>query len=109
MTNLTNVNNSYRKDVFLPIVSISTFFKRNIPYGETNILYVNGTRISMHLNELGFYCGSQKYYNKENNLIKVRKMEFDEEMAWVRKYNYFILVKNDELTNILSSEGNYYF
>ena len=70
---------------------------------------MNGTRISMHLNELGFYCASQKYYNKENNLIKVRKMEFDEEMAWVRKYNYFILVKNDELTNILSSEGNYYF
>ena len=92
----------------MPIISISTFFKRNIPYGETNILYVNGTRVSMHLNELGLYCGPLKYYNMENKLMKVRQMALDEEMEWVRKNSfYFILIKNGRLTNILSSIGNF--
>ena len=91
----------------MPIISISTFFKRNIPYGETNVLYANGTRLSMHLNEFGLTCGPLKYYNKKNELIKLRKMELDEDIEWVRKYKYFILVKNYELTNILSSIGNF--
>ena len=92
----------------MPIVSISTSLKRNIPYGETNIIYVNGTRISMHLNEFGLYCGPLKYYNAvENKLMKVRQMTLDGEMEWVRKNSfYFILIKNGTLTNILSSIGN---
>ena len=93
----------------MPIVSISTFFKRNIPTGETNIFYMNGTRISIHLNELGLYCGPLKYYNMENELMKVEQMVVDEDLEWVRKCSfYFILVQNHELTNILSSVGNHF-
>ena len=91
----------------MPIVSISTFFKRNIATGETNIFYMNGTRISIHLNELGLYCGPLKYYNMENELMKVEQV--DEDLEWVRKCPfYFILVQNHELTNILSSVGNHF-
>ena len=94
----------------MPIVSISTFFKRNIPYGETNVEYMNGTRISIRLNEFGLYCGPQKHYDKQNKLMKMRQMALNEELEWVRKNSfYFILVKNDGLTNILSSVGNFSF
>ena len=92
----------------LSIISLSAFFRQNIPIGETNILYANGTRISMQLNEHGFYCESQKYYNKDNELIKIKQITSDTHLEWVKKHDfYFILFKNASLTSILSTLGNY--
>ena len=100
--------------IFLPnnfrenVVSISTSFKNNIPFGETNILYMNGTKISLQLNEFGFYCGAQNYFNKDNELIKIKQLTLDESLEWIKKHDfYFILHKNSGLTNILSTVGNY--
>ena len=90
------------------IVSISTSFKNNIPSGETNILYKNGTKIILQLNEFGFYCGAQNFYNEDNELIKIRQLTLNSTLEWVKKYDfYFILLKNLNLTNILSTVGNY--
>ena len=90
------------------IVSISTSFKNNIPFGETNILYMNGTKISLQLNEFGFYCGAQNFYNEDNELIKIRQLAMNSTLEWVKKHDfYFILLKNLNLTNILSTVGNY--
>ena len=90
------------------IVSISTSFKSNIPSGETNILYKNGTKIILQLNEFGFYCGTQNFYNEDNELIKIRQLTLNSTLEWVKKYDfYFILLKNLNLTNILSTVGNY--
>ena len=90
------------------IVSISTSFKNNIPSGETNILYKNGTKILLQLNEFGFYCGAQNFYNEDNELIKIRQLALNSTLEWVKKHDfYFILLKNLNLTNILSTVGNY--
>ena len=90
------------------IVSISTSFKNNIPFGETNILCMNGSKISIQLNEFGFYCGVQNYYNEDNALIKIKQLTLDANLEWVKKYDfYFILYNNSRLTNILSTVGNY--
>ena len=90
------------------IVSISTSFKNNIPSGETNILYKNGTKIILQLNEFGFYCGAQNFYNEDNELIKIRQLTLNSTLEWVKKYDfYFILLKNLNSTNILSTVGNY--
>ena len=90
------------------IASISTFFKKNLPFGETNILYKNGTRILLQLNEFGFYCGAQNYYNEDNELIKMKQLTLNTNLEWVKKHDfYFILGKNFKLTNILSTVGNY--
>jgi len=89
------------------IISISTSFKNNIPFGETNILYKNGTKISLLLNEYGFYCGAQNYFNEYNELIKIKQITFDGNLEWVKKHDfYFILHKNSGLANILSTLGN---
>ena len=90
------------------IASISTSFKKNLPFGETNILYKNGTRILLQLNEFGFYCGPQNYYNEDNELIKMKQLTLNTNLEWVKKHDfYFILRKNFKLTNILSTVGNY--
>ena len=105
---------SYKKSIYLlnhfreKIASISTFFKKNLPFGETNILYKNGTRILLQLNEFGFYCGAQNYYNEDNELIKMKQLTLNTNLEWVKKHDfYFILRKNFKLTNILSTVGNY--
>ena len=90
------------------IASISTSFKKNIPFGETNILYKNGTRILLQLNEFGIYCGAQNYYNEDNELVKMKQLTLNTNLEWVKKHDfYFILRKNFKLTNILSTVGNY--
>ena len=90
------------------IVSISTSFKNNIPSGETNILYKNGTKIILQLNEFGFYCGTQNYYNEDNELIKMKQLTLNTNLEWVKKHDfYFILLENFNLTNILSTVGKY--
>ena len=97
--------NNFREN----IVSISTSFKKNIPFGETNIQYKNGTKILIQLNEFGFYCGAQNYYNEGNELIKIKQLTLNANLEWVKKNDfYFILLKNLKLTNILSTAGNYY-
>ena len=91
------------------ILSISTSFKNNIPFGETNILCMNGSKISIQLNEFGLYCGVQNYYNEENELIKIKQLTLDANLEWVKKNDfYFILLNNSGLTNILSTISKYY-
>ena len=91
------------------IISISTSFKNNIPFGETNILYKNGTKISLLLNEFGFCYGAQNYFNEYNKLIKIKQITLDENLEWIKKHDfYFILYKNSGMTNILATVGNYY-
>ena len=88
------------------IASLSTSFKNNIPFGKTDILYINGTSISIKLNEFGFYCGDQKYYNKDNELIKIKQVKVDANLEWVKKNDFFFfLYKNDILTNTISTAG----
>ena len=105
---------SYKNSIYLlnyfreKIASISTSFKENLPFGETNILYKNGTRILIQLNEFGFYCGAQNFYNEDNELIKIRQLTLNSTLDWVKKHDfYFILLENFNLTNILSTVGKY--
>ena len=85
------------------IVSISTSFKNNIPSGETNILYKNGTKIILQLNEFGFYCGA---HNEDNELIKIKQLIVDENLEWVQKHDFdndkevIALCKNKENLDI---------
>ena len=70
---------------------------------------MNGTKISLKLNEFGLYCGAQNYFNEDNELIQIKQLTLDENLEWIKKHDfYFILYKNSGLTNILSTVGNYY-
>ena len=90
----------------MSIVSLSTQFKNNIPYGLTNIIYENGTSISTELNNFGFYCGIQKYFYN-NKIFKIKNLALKNPREWV-KYNdlYFNLQQNGDSTNTLSTLGN---
>ena len=84
----------------VPISSITSHFQNNIPYGETNIYYANQTKILIQLNQLGQFCGMEKYFNEKNELIKMKNSYLE----WVKKNEfYFILMKNNIPTKYLSS------
>ena len=84
----------------VPILSISSHFQNNIPYGETNIYYANQTKILIQLNQLGQFCGMEKYFNEKNELIKIKNSHLE----WVKKNEfYFILMKDNIPTKYLST------
>ena len=80
------------------ISSITSHFQNNIPYGETNIYYANQSKILIQLNQLGQFCGMEKYFNEKNELIKIKKSHLE----WVKKNEfYFILMKDNIPTKYL--------
>ena len=84
----------------MPILSISSHFEDNIPYGETNIYYANQTMILIQLNPFGQYCGIEKHFNEKNDMIKVKNSHLE----WVKMNEfYFILMKDNIPTKYLSS------
>ena len=85
----------------VPILSISSHFEDNIPYGETNIYYANQTMILIQLNQFGQYCGTEKHFNEKNDLIKIKNSH---DLEWVKMNKfYFILMKDNAPTKYLSS------
>lgn len=85
----------------VPILSISSHFEDNIPYGETNIYYANQTMILIQLNQFGQYCGIEKHFNEKNDLIKIKNSH---DLEWVKMNKfYFILMKDNAPTKYLSS------
>ena len=64
---------------------------------------MNGTKISLQLNEFGFYCGA---HNEDNELIKIKQLIVDENLEWVQKHDFdndkevFALCKNKENLDI---------